>query len=220
MFIEIMAADCGAELTPDAAQHLQRIEQTAGRMDRLILDVLNYSRLARAPADVGAVDLDQLVRNLIRAQPALASEKADVHVENTLPRVRGNEALLDQCFSNLLQNATKFVAPGVKPRIHILASRSGPNVRVTVEDNGIGIHGDATERIFEPFQREDARYEGSGIGLAIVRKVLERLGGRAGVESKLGEGSRFWVELPAAEPVTSGSTPAGSAASPSVAGPR
>lgn len=216
LFIQMLSADAASGMPCDAAAQLHRIDQTAARMDRLIVDVLDYSRLTRRPIEFRPVDLDQLVRDLIASQPGFAPEKADIHLEAALPRVHGNEALLSQCFSNLLQNATKFVEPGVKPRIRILATHHDSFVRVTVEDNGIGVPSDATERIFEPFQREDARYDGSGIGLAIVRKVIERLGGRVGVESRLGHGSRFWIELPAAEegssPNTRGTTPDGSAA--------
>jgi signal transduction histidine kinase len=112
-----------------------------------------------------------------------------------LPVVRGNDALLTQCFSNILHNATKFVAPGVKPRIRISCRHEGNLARIEIADNGIGIGPEAVNRIFEPFRREHAHYDGTGIGLAIVQRVVEQLGGRVGVESDPGQGSRFWVEL-------------------------
>lgn len=214
--VEMLSTDHVDGMPTGAAAQLKRIGQTADRMDRLIVDVLNYSRLTRQSADLRTVDLDALVRDLIGSQSAFAADKADINVESPLPPVRGNEALLGQCFVNLLQNATKFVAPGVRPSVRIMGTRNGDGVRVVVEDNGIGVPAEATERIFEPFQREDARYEGNGIGLAIVRKVVERLAGRVGVESTPGSGSRFWIELPGAE----ATSPSGSSrAAPTAAEP-
>jgi signal transduction histidine kinase len=110
----------------------------------------------------------------------------------------GNESLLTQCFSNLLENAVKFVADGVQPRVRIWAEANGTFVRIWVKDNGIGIPKHAHTRLFGMFQKLDQQYEGNGIGLAIVRKVAQRMGGSVGVESQSGRGSRFWVELRAA----------------------
>jgi signal transduction histidine kinase len=104
---------------------------------------------------------------------------------------------LTQCFSNLLDNAVNFVAPGTIPYIRVRAEEKESRVRLWVEDNGIGLPRDAHARLFEIFQRfhsEDA-FPGTGMGLAIVRKAVQRLGGEVGVESELGRGSRFWVEL-------------------------
>jgi len=107
----------------------------------------------------------------------------------------GSEALLTQCFANLLGNAVKFVAPGVQPRARLYVEPAGDYTRIWIEDNGIGIPPHAQERLFKMFQRLTPDYEGTGIGLAIVRKVVQRMGGRVGVESEPGNGSRFWVEL-------------------------
>jgi signal transduction histidine kinase len=132
---------------------------------------------------------------------------ADVSLESPLPIVLGSEASLTQCFSNLLDNAVKFVAPGVKPRIRIWAEMLPPErgfhleaplerfVRIFVQDNGIGIAPENQDHIFEIFHRLNERYEGTGIGLAIVHKTMERLGGRVGLESALGKGSTFWFDL-------------------------
>ena len=142
-----------------------------------------------------------------------------------LPAVRANAAVLNQILSNLLSNALKFVVPKSKPCLRISAEEttsriespvSGANgtpsldvklsaldgkfVRLWIEDNGIGIQPEYHERIFRMFERLHGAdsYPGTGIGLAIVRKGAERMGGRVGVESAPGSGSRFWVELPAA----------------------
>jgi signal transduction histidine kinase len=115
--------------------------------------------------------------------------------------VLGNEALLTECFSNLLGNAVKFVAHGTRAKVRIRAEAGKAIARVWVEDNGIGISKQAQERLFRLFQRVTIHDEGTGLGLALVRKVVERMGGSAGVESEPGQGSRFWVDLRMAAPL-------------------
>ncbi|KPL15221.1 histidine kinase, partial [candidate division WOR_3 bacterium SM1_77] len=114
-----------------------------------------------------------------------------------LPEVMGDHATLVQVLSNLLSNAIKFVQPGVKPGIKIWAEEKNGRVRVWVEDTGIGIAPEYYDRIFRIFERLQGveTYPGTGIGLAIVKKGLERMGGQAGVESTPDRGSKFWVEL-------------------------
>jgi signal transduction histidine kinase len=109
----------------------------------------------------------------------------------------GHPFLLEQCLSNLINNATKFVSPGVTPEIHIRTEPHGSQVRLWIEDNGIGIDSTYHRRIFGMLERvgELHRYEGTGIGLAIVHRAVQRMGGACGVESAPGQGSRFWVEL-------------------------
>ena len=118
-------------------------------------------------------------------------------MEGVLPAVLGHRATLGQVMGNLVSNAIKFVAPGVRPRVRIRAEESGDFFRLWVEDNGIGVALEHQERIFRIFERLHGveTYPGTGIGLAIVQKGVERLGGRVGLESAPGEGSRFWIEL-------------------------
>ncbi len=125
----------------------------------------------------------------------LKNYKTGIRVEGELPIVLGNEPLLAQCFSNLLGNAVKFVGAGVRPRVAVRAEFRDGVARIWVEDNGIGISPQAQKRLFGMFQKLDSDYEGTGVGLAIVRKVAERMGGKVGAESEPGRGSRFWVEL-------------------------
>ena len=115
----------------------------------------------------------------------------------SLPALLANEAVLTQCFSNLLGNAVKFVAPGVRPHVEISSelTASGRRARLFFKDNGIGIEPAGQGKIFGIFERLSNQYEGTGIGLAIVKKGVERMGGTVGLESAPGRGSTFWLEL-------------------------
>ena len=111
--------------------------------------------------------------------------------------MRANEATLGQVLANLLSNALKFVAPGVLPRVRFWSEKRGEFIRLWLEDNGIGIAAQYHERVFRVFERlHGARYVGTGIGLSIVRKGVERMRGQVGLESAPGKGTRFWIELP------------------------
>jgi signal transduction histidine kinase len=194
-FAEILADDHMHQLDATGKSHIARIRHSAGRMDQLITDILAYSQLSRTKPELHPTDLGGILCDMLRSDPEFHHEKADIVIDGVLPTVRGNEVLLTQCFSNLLHNATKFVLPGTRPRIRIETETNAALTRVSIIDNGIGIPPEATARIFEPFRRENPNYDGTGIGLAIVQKVVEQLEGRVGVESKVGHGSRFWVEL-------------------------
>jgi signal transduction histidine kinase len=131
----------------------------------------------------------------LESYPHLQPQDAEILLEGNFPEVRANEAALMQCISNLIGNAVKFVAPGVTPKVRIWAETEGRLVRLFFRDNGIGIGKESHNKIFEIFQRLSPKYEGTGIGLAIVKKAIERLGGRVGLESAPDRGSTFYLEL-------------------------
>ena len=196
------------QVSPGAVEFLQRVVAAAVRMDSLIQDVLALTNVVRRPVVLTAVDVDTLVRDLVRERPEFAPPGVQLDVRSRLLPVLAHEALLSQCLTNLLANAVKFVEPGAVPRIRVwteersrAAEDTTPWVRIWVEDQGIGIPPEAQARILEIFQRlhTNSQYEGSGIGLAIVHKAMERMGGRLGVESQVKRGSRFWLELPKAD---------------------
>jgi PAS domain S-box-containing protein len=201
---------------PDSAPELldscRRIIASASRLDQLIQDALNYTKAVLQELPLHPVNLAQLIPSLIESYPNLQAEKADIKIEDPLPTVLGEESLLTQCFSNLLGNAVKFVAPGTRPQVSVRVDCSNGTARITIQDNGIGIPRESQRRLFGMFERLTTGYEGTGIGLAIVRKVVERMGGKVGVVSAPGEGSRFWVELRAApsQPVKAAPTSANS----------
>jgi PAS domain S-box-containing protein len=196
---ELKAASGTAPELLDAGR---RIIASASRLDQLIQDSLNYTKAVLQQVPLHPVDLSRLIPSLIETYPNLQSDKADITVEDSLPTVLGEESLLTQCFSNLLGNAVKFVPKGTHPKVRVRVEILDNTARIAIEDNGIGIPKEAQTRLFGMFERLTTGYEGTGIGLAIVRKVVERMGGKVGVESKPGQGSKFWVELRVAPPGT------------------
>jgi signal transduction histidine kinase len=180
---------------PHSLEFCRRIRASSVRLDDLIQDSLSYLQVLRGEMPLRPIELSDFLRGLIESYPDLQAHAAAIHLRNGLPRVLANEAGLTQCFANLLRNALKFVAPGVAPQVLIRAEPRGERVRVWICDNGIGIPGEDQARIFEMFQRLHLQYEGTGIGLAIVRKAVQRMGGSAGVESEPGRGSWFWLEF-------------------------
>jgi PAS domain S-box-containing protein len=175
--------------------YLQRIRAAAKRMDALLQDALNYAKISQEQFKLVPIEPEPLLRGILQTYPVLQPPNAEILISSPLPAVCGTEAQLTQCFSNLLTNAVKFVDRGKLPRVRIWAETNHSRVRLWFEDNGIGIAPELQSRIFGMFQRLNKNYEGTGIGLALVKKVAERLGGKIGVESAPGKGSRFWLEL-------------------------
>jgi signal transduction histidine kinase len=196
-FTTIVLEDYGATLDDEAKDLLQKVLAAAVRMDALVQNVLAFSRVSRAPTELMPVDLEKLAREL-SAGPTFRSEAAELQIRRPLLPMRGHEPFVRLCLAQLLDNAVKFVAPGVRPRICLSSQPNGNQVRLWVQDNGIGIAGKEQGRVFEPFQRLSSEYDGNGLGLAVVRRAAERMGGSVGVESEPGKGSRFWLELPKA----------------------
>jgi signal transduction histidine kinase len=194
-FAQLLMDELPAGAPAETKTYCERIIIGAARLDNLINDALNYTKAALQESPLQEVDVSKLMRGLLDTYPNLHAKNADISIEENLPVVLGNEALLTQCFSNLLGNAVKFVAVGARPKVRVWSERHDGFTRLWIEDNGIGIPKHAQPRLFAMFQKLDNQYEGTGIGLAIVRKVAERMGGKVGVESEPGQGSRFWVEL-------------------------
>ncbi len=194
-FTQILLDDIGNRLNSEEKQHLTYIASAAVRMDMLIQDVLTYTTVLRTEIKMSVVDLNVLLRQVIHTYPQLHHANVQIVIEGPLPRVWGHAAAISQCISNLLTNAVKFVAAGTAPLVKVHAEEHGSFVRLWVDDNGIGIDQKDHERIFGMFVRVHNEYEGTGIGLTIVRKSVERLGGKVGLESAVDAGSRFWLEF-------------------------
>ena len=201
MFSQLLLADYGPKLDETGRENLQRIHTAARRLDGLIQDVLAYSRLSRSEMTLEPVNLRQLVNEVIQHYPNLQAAQASFEIQDPLLPVLAHRTALMQCLSNLLGNAVKFVAPEATSHVKISSEPREGQVRVWIADNGIGIEPHFKERIWGIFQRghTDKAYEGTGIGLSIVKKAIERMGGKVGVETEPGKGSRFWFQLPRAE---------------------
>jgi len=205
-FSQALLEDYRERLDETAADYIQRIGAAAARMDLLIQDLLSYSRLSRKDLRLEPVNLSAALRDALeQLQGAIRESRAVIEIAAPLPVVLGQFQVLTQVLGNLVSNAIKFVPRGLPPRVQIRAERQGSGaiktVRLTIEDNGIGIEPKHRAQIFQVFHRLHGvdSYPGTGIGLAIVRKGIERLGGVYGVESAPERGSRFWIELPEAK---------------------
>jgi signal transduction histidine kinase len=191
--------DYADAIDADGQEYLRHMITAAEHMDLLIQDLLAYSRLGRAELVLQTVPLSVV---LGEARTQIATEynerHAELRVAGELPLVCAHQQTLVQVVSNLLSNAIKFVPNNVTPCIEVKAEMRSSWVRLWIIDNGIGIASEHHQRIWNVFERLHGTeaYPGTGIGLAIVRKGIERMGGNVGVESQLGAGSRFWVELP------------------------
>lgn len=194
-FAEILKEEAANTLEAEQMDYLNRIDAAAKRMDNLIQDTLSYSKISRGHFVLKPVNVEKLLLEMIESYPAFHPPESDITLKGSLPPVLAAEAGLTQCFSNLLNNAIKYVQPGQKPRVQIWAEINGEFVRLWFEDNGIGIAKDQQEKIFDLFQRVSNEYEGTGVGLALVRKAAHRMCGNVGVESEPGKGSRFWLEF-------------------------
>ena len=196
-FSEAIMEDYGDKLDLRGKDYLERIQNAAKKLDRLIQDLLVYTRISRQDIPLEALDLDKVVRDIIENDDALKPPAASIRIDGTLPKILGRDTALNQVVVNLLGNAVKFVPTGAVPQIRIWSEDLGNRMRLWVEDNGLGIQPRDQERIFNMFvQVNDAStYGGTGVGLAIVKKAMQTMHGTAGVESADGAGSRFWVEL-------------------------
>lgn len=196
-FAIALREDYGKSLDSTANDYLNRISSAAVRMNRLVQDLLNYSRLSRIDLAPEPVDL----RSAVEAALVQVDERDLVEV-NVPPgcKVLAHQATLVQVLLNLISNGLKFREPEAKPHVQVNAKSVGKNVRVSVADNGIGIDPAHQERIFQVFERLHGAdsYPGTGIGLAIVKRGIERMGGKVGLDSKPGNGSTFWLELASA----------------------
>ncbi|MBD2740161.1 CHASE3 domain-containing protein [Coleofasciculus sp. FACHB-1120] len=236
-FSSALLEDYGDSFDVIGQDYAQRIVTAAQRMDILIQDLLDYSRLSRTEIRLQPIHLEAVVIEVLaQLEPEVRQKQVQVAVESPLPQVVGHRTTLIQVLTNLLNNAMKFIAPGVQPQVRVWAevrergeaeeqgivetrvetraiasiaeeseshqpsANSQLWVRLWIEDNGIGIAPEHQQRIFRVFERLHGieSYPGTGIGLAIVRKGLERMGGYAGVESQANQGSRFWIDLPKA----------------------
>ena len=203
-FSSILVEDCGEVLNDQAKQYVSRIQEAAGKMNRLVNDLLEYSRVSRAKFALVPVDVSDVTEEALRLLAAeIQHQAASIKVDPELGVVIGHEATLIQVMLNLITNALRYGKFGVAPALNIRSESRDNRIRISVQDNGIGIAPEFHQKIFEVFERVPtaSTQESTGIGLAIVSKSIERLGGSVGVESRPGAGSTFWFELPVVTPL-------------------
>jgi light-regulated signal transduction histidine kinase (bacteriophytochrome) len=204
----------GDQLDDQATDYVQRMQSAAARMQQLINDLLSFSRVATRTQPFAAVDLNTTLREVLSdLEVRVTQTSATVDLE-PLPTIDADVSQMRQLFQNLLVNALKFHKPGVPPVIRVRSEVAPPEpaagdhslprpcCRILVEDNGIGFDNRFLDRIFEMFQRLHGRgeFEGTGVGLAICRKIVEKHGGTIAADSQLGRGATFIVTLPIHQP--------------------
>ncbi len=200
-FTQLLERKYRDRLDTNADEYIDYIVAAGKRMQTLINDLLEFSRISTQGADLRPTDARAAVENALQALRAKVQESGAAITVNSLPPVIADATQLQQVFLNLISNAIKFKKSDAPPRIHIAAKEQDSMVQFSVADNGIGIDPQYREKIFVIFQRLHGmdRYEGTGIGLAIVKRIVERHKGRIWVESEPGQGSTFHFTLPAAK---------------------
>ncbi len=199
-FARILLDDHGAALGDKGGRYAQRIVAASMRMEGLIDALLGYSRLRRHEVSLRIVDATPIAERAAVEVRLRLGDIATIDIAPPLMPVLAEPVVLEQMLTNLIGNAAKFQRDGLPVHVAVRTEQRGGRVRLWVEDNGIGIAPEHQERIFNVFERlhGEQAYPGTGIGLAIVKEGVELMGGACGVDSELGQGSRFWVELAAA----------------------
>ena len=201
-FTSIIKAEMGPALQGATLEYFNRIQANAQQMNMLILDLLEFSRVGRVEDEKESIDMNAVVDEILaELKPELIIRKINIKFEQNLPFLMGSHKRLNQVFTNLITNAIKYMGPNPKPTIEIGFSRNG-NALATlwVKDNGVGIKKEYQDKVFQIFQRvpNQLKVEGSGIGLSIVKKIVEYNGGKVWLESDEGKGSQFFVDWPLA----------------------
>jgi PAS domain S-box-containing protein len=198
-YTQLLARRYRDKLDDDAQEFIGYAVDGVTRMQSLINDLLAYSRVGTRGGAFETVDLNVVVGRVLATLGPAMEEQDAVVTSATLPSLEADAGQLTQLFQNLIANAIKFRRPGEAPRVHISAEEQGDEWVLSVRDNGIGIDPEYADRIFVIFQRLHSRseYPGTGIGLAICKKIVERHGGRIWLEAEKGKGSTFHFSFPA-----------------------
>jgi signal transduction histidine kinase len=201
-FSQLLDRRYKGHLDTDADEFLQYIANAGKRMQCLINDLLEYSRVNTKGSEFRPIDATRVLEDALEFLHSIVHENGAAITYDPLPMVKADPSQLQQVFSNLISNAIKFQKSDVPPEIHISAKKQDGMVQFSVADNGIGIEPQYRDKIFVIFQRLHGmdEYEGTGIGLAIVKRIVERHGGRIWVESEPGKGSTFIFTLPVVDP--------------------
>lgn len=198
-FAKALIEDYGSSLPPEAMRYLTHIENGAIRMGALIDDLLSFSRLSRLELTATVVDMQSLLNlvwsDLLREEP---ERKVELHCASKLPTIQADRALMRQVLVNLLSNALKFTSRSTSPVVEVSFTESDSETTFAFQDNGVGFDPRYAAKLFGPFQRlhKTKDFPGTGIGLALVQRIINRHGGRAWAESELDQGACFYFSIP------------------------
>ncbi len=204
-FSDILLEEYGNKFDEEGRDYLKRISKSAYRMEKLIDDLLKYSRIGMEDLVLVDVSLSRVLKEVISfLEKEISESNATIDLPQQLPIVKAMKSQLIQIFINLISNSIKYAKPGKPPKIKIQTYETKSSIKIMVSDNGIGIKKEYHEKIFEIFQRLhlDETIPGTGIGLAIVKKAIDKLGGNISVNSKLNHGAIITINLQKAEQVT------------------
>jgi light-regulated signal transduction histidine kinase (bacteriophytochrome) len=197
-FAQMLQSRSASSLDETSLRYLNTIMSSADRAGILIDDLLSFSRMGRAEMSPAVVDMDRLVRETF-TDLRFETTGRDIHWDiGELPEVRGDRAMLQLVLHNLLSNAIKYTRPRERAVIEINSTRNEGEVVFSVRDNGVGFDMAYVGKLFDVFQRlhHAEEFEGTGIGLATVRRIVQRHGGRVWAEGRTGEGATFYFSLP------------------------
>jgi signal transduction histidine kinase len=199
-FGQALREDFAAELPPKAQDYIEKMQRSAAQMDTLICGLLKYATIGRQDVQRFAVSLDAMILSVqALLEVEIQQRGAVIRVPQPLPVVQGDATLLQVVCLNLIGNGIRYTAPNVAPVVEITARSEDAWTTLSVTDNGTGLPRDGREKLFRMFERFHPGQSGTGIGLAIVHRAVQRLGGEVGFEpAPSGTGSRFWVKLPLA----------------------
>jgi signal transduction histidine kinase len=197
-FSQILRDDyAGKPLDQAGVEHTYRIESGAAQMDALIHSLLTYCRVASSTVELGKLNPNDIIRRVLARSTEGTAGQAEISVSDSVPPVLAQGDFLTLALATLISNALKFTDRGRRAQVRIRHELRQDRVRIWIEDDGIGIAPEHHARIFKTFERlQPEVYDGMGMGLAITKAAMERMGGEVGLESSPGKGSRFWIELP------------------------
>ncbi|MFX1273712.1 MAG: ATP-binding protein [Promethearchaeota archaeon] len=196
-FSQLLEENFGDELNSEAKEYLDFILDGGIRLRKLVIDLLNYSRITTHQRPLEMTNFEKVLQEVkLNLQEAI-KESGAIITNDPMPELRVDRSQIVQLFQNLIGNAIKFVSE-TKPRIHVGVNQNNSEWIFSIQDNGIGIEEEYFEKLFKIFQRLHTRmeYPGSGVGLAICKKIVERYGGKIWVESEIGKGSIFYFTIP------------------------
>jgi signal transduction histidine kinase len=201
-FSQLLGVRYKDRLDDEADQFIKHMQDGVDRMQRIIDDLLAYSRVDRSGLQPEPFDLDAVLDEVLQSLRPEIEERHAVVTREALGEACGEPGQLSQVLQNLIANGLKFTSDGVRPEVHVSARRENGRVRISVRDNGIGVDEGHVEQIFKMFQRLHSadEYEGTGIGLAIAKKIVDRHNGRIDLEPAPGGGTIFSFDVPAEMP--------------------